>query len=106
MVRPLILACVLAIASWFGAAAAHAANLPGVGGLYASTGPALPMVDSKLEVVVRGPIVEVVVTQRFHNRADHATEATYIFPLPADAAVSAMWITTGTKTIHAAIAKR
>ncbi|MDX2093315.1 MAG: VIT domain-containing protein [Kofleriaceae bacterium] len=66
----------------------------------------LPMVESKVEVVVRGPIVETVVTQRFVNRSDRATEATYIFPLPHDAAVSAMSIRHGGKTIRAAIEPR
>src|SRR5205085_1359069 len=37
---------------------------------------------------------------------DRAIEATYIFPLPPDAAVSAMSITAGTKTIKAKIASR
>jgi len=72
----------------------------------ATTAAALPMVDSTIEVTVRGPIVETIVTQRFHNRSDRATEATYIFPLPVDASVSAMWITTGSRTLRAAIEKR
>lgn len=85
---------------------ARAAELPRPAGLYSAAGPALPMLDSQVEIVVRGPIVEVVVTQRFHNRADHPTEATYIFPLPEDAAVSAMAIHHGNRTIRAAIERR
>jgi Ca-activated chloride channel family protein len=67
---------------------------------------ALPMLDSKIDVKVRGPIVEAVVTQKFRNATDHATEAVYIFPLPADAAVTAMSIRIGDRTIHAAIERR
>ena len=102
MLRPLV--AVIAIA--LGAAGASAAELPHAFGMYTAANQALPLVDSNVEVTVRGAIVEVIVTQRFHNRADHATEATYIFPLPPDAAVSAMWIKTGNKTIRAQIAKR
>jgi Ca-activated chloride channel homolog len=87
-------------------APAGAAELPRAIGMYPASGPALAMLDSKVEVSVRGPIAEVLVTQRFQNRADHATEATYIFPLPADAAVTAMWIKTGTRTLRGAIERR
>jgi Ca-activated chloride channel family protein len=66
----------------------------------------LPMLDSKVDVVVRGPIVETIVTQRFANKSERAIEATYIFPLPYDAAVTAMEIRTGARTIRAAIEKR
>src|ERR1043165_1469243 len=83
----------------------RAADLPRYAGLYQGTS-ALPMVESKVDVTVRGPIVEAVVTQRFTNPGDRATEATYIFPLPADAAVTAMSIKTGNRTIKAAIERR
>ncbi len=109
MVRlALVLACALAI----GPGSAHATSGSRVMGMYptssggATAAAPLPMLESKIEVTVRGPIVETIVTQRFHNRTANATEATYIFPLPADAAVSAMWITTGTRTIRASIEKR
>lgn len=101
MLRPL-----LAMAFTIVAAAAHATELPRMAGMYQRSGQPLPMLDSKVEVVVRGPLVEVLVTQRFTNRQDQATEATYIFPLPPDAAVSAMWIKTSTKTIRAKVARR
>lgn len=102
MLRSVVAICVLALC----ATAARASELPPIPGMYQQGGQPLPMLDSKVEVTVRGPLVEVIVTQRFTNRADHATEATYIFPLPPDAAVSAMWIRTGAKTIRAKIAKR
>src|SRR5215813_6643904 len=87
------------------AGSARAADLPRWAGLYQGT-QALPMLDSKVEVTVRGPIVEAVVTQRFSSPGDHPIEATYIFPLPADAAVSAMSIRTGGRVIKAAIERR
>lgn len=103
MLRPvLVLSCVLL---WIGSA--RAADLPRFGGMYTvQGGQALALLDSDVEVSVRGPIVEAIVTQKFQNRSDQATEATYVFPLPLDAAVSAMWIVNGNRTIKAAIEKR
>src|ERR1043165_6773853 len=89
-----------------GAKPAGAADLPRAIGMYPASGPALALLDSKVEVVVRVPIAEVIVTQRFQNGGDQATEATYIFPLPADAAVTAMWIKTGNRTLRGAIESR
>jgi Ca-activated chloride channel family protein len=103
MLRPAF----VVVAVMAGATAAEASTARPMG-LYPVQSPtaSLPMVESKVEVIVRGPIVETVVTQRFVNRGDRATEATYIFPLPHDAAVSAMSIRQGTKTIRAAIEPR
>lgn len=102
--RGLVLALVLALA-WSGPADAF--ELPRPMGMYpVRSGPALAMLDSRIEVTVRGPIVEAVVVQRFRNTGDRATEATYIFPLPADAAVSAMAMRIGSRTIRAAIEPR
>ena len=103
MVRLGLVALVIAVS----AMPARAGELARSLGLYpAATGAGLPMQDSKLEVTVRGAIVETVVTQTFTNRGDRATEATYIFPLPPDAAVTAMAIRIGTRTIRASIEKR
>ena len=109
MLRPGLAAFVLVVTG----TAAHAA---GAGswrslGMYptSSGGGAsapLPMVESKVEVTVRGALVEATVTQAFVNPSDRATEAAYIFPLPHDAAVTAMAVKLGTKTITAAIEKR
>ncbi len=110
MVRPFAaLALVLAIVGLPGRARASSDSR--LMGMYPVTAGAavaspLPMVESKLAVTVRGPIVETVVTQTFTNRGDKAIEATYIFPLPLDAAVTAMTIKSGTRTIKAAIEKR
>ena len=74
--------------------------------MYPKQGAPLAMLDSKIAIHVRGPIAEAVITQTFRNDTDRVTEATYIFPLPPDAAVSAMEIETGSKTIRASIETR
>jgi Ca-activated chloride channel family protein len=90
-----------------GARPAHAVDRARPMGLYTvAGGAALALLDSRIDVTVRGPIVETIVVQRFHNPSDRPTEATYIFPLPADAAVSAMAMRVGTRTISAAIESR
>lgn len=105
MVRlELALVAVLAVASVAGAA--RASELPHKMGMYPQQGAPLSMLDSKIVVRVHGPIAEAVVTQTFKNDTDRVTEATYIFPLPPDAAVSAMEIESGTRTIHASIETR
>jgi Ca-activated chloride channel family protein len=83
---------------------AHAGELPRRLGMYTPGTTPLAMLDSTVEIRVRGPIAEATVTQTFRNDHDQATEATYVFPLPLDAAVSAMAIEVGSRTIHAAIA--
>ncbi len=98
------LAFAIALASV--ATRADAVTLPHRMGMYTASSQSLAMLDSRLDVVVRGPIVETVVTQRYRNDTDRVVEATYIFPLPADAAVSAMAIRYGTRTVHAAIVTR
>src|SRR5882724_644976 len=87
-------------------ASARASDLPRRMGMFTPAGGALAMLDSRVAVSVHGAIVEVVVTQEYKNDSDHVIEATYIFPLPEDAAVSAMAIDYGSRKIHAAIALR
>ncbi len=101
MVRPAIVAWLVALA-----VPASAGELPRRIGMYTNPTASLAMLDSKIALRVRGPIVEGQVTQVFRNDTDHVTEATYIFPLPMDSAVSAMAIDVGTRTIHAKIARR
>lgn len=104
MVRPAWLVALIVVTL---AAHARAASvLPRRMGMYTQQGTPLAMVDSKITVRVRGPIAEAIVTQTFRNETDRVTEATYIFPLPADAAVSALEIETGSRTIRAAIEPR
>lgn len=103
MVRPAIAAVILLVL----ASVAHAASdLPRRIGMYPQSGAPLAMLDSDVAVRVNGAIVEATITQTFRNDTDKVTEATYIFPLPVDAAVSAMEIETATRTIRAAIEPR
>lgn len=90
------------------AGTAHAASevLPSRIGMYPKQGAPLAMLDSKMSIRVTGPLASATLTQRFRNDTDHVTEATYIFPLPPDAAVTAMKIVIGTRTIRASIETR
>jgi|HubBroStandDraft_6_1064221.scaffolds.fasta_scaffold22841_2 Ca-activated chloride channel family protein len=86
---------------------ASAGSLPPTPGMYvAKTATPLPIVDSKLDVAIRGPIAEISIAQTFRNDDAAPTEATYIFPLPPDAAVTAMAIDIGPRTIRASIEPR
>jgi len=100
------LGLVVALIGLWGQAAQAFESARSMGFYAANGGPPLAMLDSRIDVTVRGPIIETVVVQRFRNSSGHPTEATYIFPLPADAAVSAMAMQIGTRTIHAAIEAR
>ncbi len=107
MLRPvLVFAWLLPVVLVTGGGPAHAGELARSMGMYSAAGTPLPMFESKIDVTVRGAIVETVVTQKFQNRTDRATEATYVFPLPLDAAVTAMSIQLPTRTIRAAIEQR
>jgi Ca-activated chloride channel family protein len=99
MVRPALVLALLA-------AHAGAASLPSRMGMYQQSGGSLAMLDSKVAIVVHGPIVEATIAQTFRNDSDRVVEATYIFPLPPDAAVSAMAIDYGNRKVHASIVKR
>ena len=104
---PRLVVVVAMIGLGLGARPAHGFERSRTMGLAAAAGGApFAMLDSRIEVTVRGPILETVVVQRFRNPGDRATEATYTFPLPPDAAVSAMAIRIGARTIHAAIERR
>jgi len=104
MVRPAVVVVALVALAGFARAAS---TLPRRLGMYSTSGnSAFAMVDSKINVRVRGPLIEAIVTQTFRNDTDRVTEATYIFPLPYDAAVSAMEIEVGARTIRAAIESR
>jgi Ca-activated chloride channel family protein len=50
--------------------------------------PPLKLDEHRVEAVIDGPVAQVQLTQVFHNETGHTVEGVYIFPLPADAAVS------------------
>jgi Ca-activated chloride channel family protein len=47
-----------------------------------------------------GPLAEVEVVQRFRNTSDEEIEATYLFPLPHEAAVHALRFRIGARVIE------
>lgn len=96
---------------------ARATNLPDHMGLYVAkasgqgtTAPELgdevAVVASAIAARATGPLIEVTTTQTFTNTSTHTIEAVYVFPLPPDAAVSAMAIQVGDETIHAEVVTR
>jgi Ca-activated chloride channel family protein len=55
---------------------------------------------------VRGPIVSATVTQKFENAFSERIEATYVFPLPNDAAVDSMEMRIGERVVRADVQRR
>lgn len=65
-----------------------------------------PTLDSNVNITVTGPIVRAVVKQRFHNPSEQWAEATYLFPLPENAAVDHMRMRIGERIIEGQIKER
>jgi Ca-activated chloride channel family protein len=66
----------------------------------------VPLVHTSVSGRIEGYISSVKVTQKFHNPFDSKIEATYVFPLPEDAAVNDFLMTVGTRTIRGVIRER
>src|SRR5688572_27938738 len=66
----------------------------------------LPLERTDFEVDVSGSVISASVSQRFTNPSKEPVEVVYIFPLPQHAAVDAMEMKVGARTIKASIAKR
>jgi Ca-activated chloride channel family protein len=66
----------------------------------------LPLKSTSAAVNISGVIADVTVTQVYKNEGSHALEAIYVFPASTRAAVYAMKMTIGERTIHAQIKKR
>ena len=66
----------------------------------------LPVVSTEIDAALDGDLVSVSVRQVFENPGDTPLDATYLFPLPEDAAVHAMTLTTGDEVIRAVISKK
>jgi len=60
----------------------------------------LEMVEQKVEVRIRDLTAVTEVEQVFRNRLRRQVEGTYLFPLPADAAVSDFTLKVGGKVVH------
>ncbi|MBZ5713252.1 VIT and vWA domain-containing protein [Nannocystis pusilla] len=69
-------------------------------------GVALPLRNTDVRARLRGPVAEVVVTQRFVNDNAAALDAIYTFPLPENSAVTDMRMVVGPRTIVAEIRAR
>ncbi|MBD2629765.1 VIT domain-containing protein [Trichormus variabilis] len=67
---------------------------------------AFPLKHTEVKAQVAGNISRVEVTQSFENPFTNTLEATYIFPLPDEAAVDDMLIRIGDKIIKGSIKKR
>ena len=66
----------------------------------------LPLKSTSATVNISGVIADVKVTQVYQNEGRHALEAIYVFPASTRAAVYAMKMTIGERTINATIKKR
>jgi Ca-activated chloride channel family protein len=66
----------------------------------------LPLRGTEVSARVSGRVAEVFVTQRFQNDNDAPIEATYLFPLPADAAVDRMEMQIGSRIVRGVIRER
>lgn len=61
---------------------------------------------TEVRVEASGPIARVTLTQRFRNDGAHWREASYLLPLPEDAAVDALRIVIGERVIEGEIRAR
>jgi Ca-activated chloride channel family protein len=66
----------------------------------------VPLEHTEVAIRVDGHLAEATVTQRFRNPYAAKIEAVYLFPLPANAAVGGMSITSGGRTIRGTIQER
>lgn len=58
-----------------------------------------PAVETRIDLQIRGVIVRGTVTQTFENPADQCVESLYVFPLPENAAVDQLVMTTAGRRI-------
>jgi len=66
----------------------------------------LPLLHTDVRAEVTGFISRVTVTQTFHNPSPSPIEAVYVFPLPTNAAVGALSIKLGGRTIRGIVQTR
>jgi Ca-activated chloride channel homolog len=66
----------------------------------------LPLVQSRVDADIRGPIAQIRLTQRYANPLSAAVDAVYVFPLPDDAAVGGMVLATADRKVRAVIKRR
>lgn len=66
----------------------------------------VPLEHTEVAIRIDGHLADATVTQTFRNPYPDKIEAVYLFPLPTNAAVSAMTIETGGRTIEGTIRER
>lgn len=84
-------------------------GLPVTEGMLVPTDRALPPIPLKhtdVRAGIIGPLVDVRVTQQFHNTHSRPVEALYVFPLPEDAAVTELTLTIGERVVHGVVRER
>jgi len=77
----------------------------GLGALHTDRGN-LPLDRLDVRARISGLVARTTVTTEFVNAHDTALEATYVFPLPDRAAVTAMTMTAGGRTVEAELQER
>jgi Ca-activated chloride channel family protein len=65
-----------------------------------------PLLSTEVDIRVSGPMARVIVKQNFINPSDAWLEARYVFPLPENATVNHMVVTTGDKKIISEIKEK
>ena len=65
-----------------------------------------PLKHTDVQVNISGFIARATVTQTFHNPYDESIEAVYVFPLPHTAAIDAMTMKIGDRTIVGVMKRR
>jgi Ca-activated chloride channel homolog len=86
-------------------AAAEAGGETGVGAVATELGN-LPLQAIDVDATVTGLVARVVLTQTFGNRFDQPLEASYIFPLPDRAAVTAFRMEVGERVVEGVLEER
>ncbi|MGJ3250589.1 MAG: VIT domain-containing protein [Elainellaceae cyanobacterium] len=89
--------------------ASDAAAPQATGGLYVQSDTeqrVFPLIHTDVTATVSGNLSRVEVTQTFENPFEESLEAVYVFPLPDEAAVDAMEIKLGDRTIRGDIKRR
>ncbi len=66
----------------------------------------VPLEHTEVAIRVDGHLAEATVTQRFKNPYASKIEALYLFPLPTNAAVNGLTLTSGGRTIRGTIRER
>ncbi|HEY0808024.1 MAG TPA: VIT domain-containing protein [Pseudonocardiaceae bacterium] len=85
----------------------HADPLDDAGtGTLTTTRGNLPLDDIDLRATITGLATEIVLTQSFRNPYDEPLEATYIFPLPDRAAVTALRMETPDRVVDGVLRER